>query len=219
MKKKAVIFGTGTLAELVDCYLTWDSDYEVVSFCSENLDNNSFCGKVLVDFESVENHFSPKYHEMFVAIGYRKMNSVRKDFCEQARAKGYRLLSYVSSKATYWDKANKIGDNVFIFEDNTIQPFVEIGDGVIMWSGNHIGHHSKIGRYSFLTSHVVVSGFCNIGEQNFFGVNSTIVDGTTTGNKSLIGAGALVTKKILDNQVISAPKGVILDKNSEYFLR
>jgi sugar O-acyltransferase (sialic acid O-acetyltransferase NeuD family) len=219
MKKKAVIFGTGTLAELVDFYLTCDSGYEVVAFCSENPESNSFCGKMLIDFESVESHFSPKNHEMFVAIGYRKMNSLRKDFCEQARAKGYKLLSYISSKATYWDKANKIGDNVFIFEDNTIQPFVEIGDGVVMWSGNHIGHHSNIGSYSFLTSHVVISGFCNIGEQNFLGVNSTIVDGTITGNKSLIGAGALVNKKVLDNQVVVAPKGIILDKKSEYFLR
>ncbi len=219
MKKKAVIFGTGTLAELVDFYLTCDSAYEVVAFCSENPDSDSFCDRPLVNFETVESHFPPKHYEMFVAIGYRQMNSLRKNFCEQARAKGYKLLSYISSKATFWNKNNAVGDNVFVFENNNIQPFVSIGDGVIMWSGNHIGHHSNIGSYSFLTSHVVISGFCNIGEQNFFGVNSTIVDGTITGKKSLIAAGALVTKKILDNQVITAPKGIILDKNSEYFLR
>lgn len=219
MKKKAVIFGAGTLAELVNFYLTHDSTYEVVAFCSENPNSDSFCGKPLVNFESVENHFFPTNYEMFVAVGYRKMNEIRKIFCEKANSKGYTLLSYISSKATFWNKNNAIGENVFIFENNNIQPFVSIGDGVIMWSGNHIGHHSKIGSYSFLTSHVVISGFCDIGEQNFFGVNSTIVDGTVTGKKSLIGAGALVTKKVLDNQVITAPKGIILDKNSEYFLR
>ncbi len=217
--KKAVIFGTGTLAELVDFYLTQDSTYEVVAFCSENPGNDSFCGKPLLGFESVENNFSAKDHEMFVAVGYRKMNEIRKIFCAKAKDKGYKLLSYISSKAIFWNKNNAVGENVFIFENNNIQPFVTIGDGVIMWSGNHIGHHSRIGHYSFLTSHVVISGFCDIGEQNFFGVNSTIVDGTVTGNKSLIGAGALVTKKILDNQVITAPKGIVLDKNSEYFLR
>ncbi len=206
--KKAIICGTGPFGELVQFYLENDSMYEVIAFCETEPKVQSFCGL-----------YAPHDYEMFVAIGYRKMNSLRKDFCEQARVKGYKLLSYVSSKATYWDKANKIGDNVFIFEDNTIQPFVEIGDGVIMWSGNHIGHHSKIGSYSFLTSHVVISGFCNIGEQSFLGVNSTIIDVTVTGKRSLIGAGALVTKKVLDNQVVVAPKGIVLDKNSEYFLR
>jgi len=219
MKQKAVIFGTGTMAELVNFYLENDSHYEVVAFCSNDATLEVFCGKPHVYFKEIESYYPSEQYEMFVAVGYRQMNELRKKFCEEARTKGYKLLSYISSKATYWNRDNKIGDNVFIFENNNIQPFVEIGNGVILWSGNHIGHHSKIGAYSFLASHVVISGFCDIGEQNFLGVNSTIVDGIVTGNKSLIGAGALVTKKVLDNQVITAPKGIILDKNSEYFLR
>lgn len=219
MKKKAVIFGAGTLGELVSFYLENDSDYEVMAFCSTDATAEVFCNKPLVNFFEVEKKFPPEEHEMFIAVGYRKMNDLRKNFCEQARLKGYKLLNYFSSKATFWDKGNVIGDNIFVFENNNIQPFVEIGNGVILWSGNHIGHHSKIGDYSFLTSHVVISGFCNIGQQSFLGVNATLVDGVSIGHKALVGAGAFVTKSLSDGQVILGQKGTITNKLSDYFLR
>ena len=218
-KKKAIIFGTGTLAELVNFYLEIDSPYEVAAFCSTSPEIDTFCKKPLICFLEVERKFPPNEYELFVAVGYRKMNDLRKSFCEEARKKGYKLLSYISSRTTFWNKENTIGDNVFIFENNNIQPFVEIEDGVILWSGNHIGHHSKIGAYSFLTSHVVISGFCTIGQQCFLGVNSTVADNLSLGNKALVGAGALVIKSLLDNQVILGQKGTPINKTSDYFLR
>lgn len=219
MRKKAVIFGTGPLAELANFYLENDSAYEVKAFCITDPVASSFCEKPLVKFEDVERLFPPEEYEMFVAVGYRQMNHLRKIFCQEARLKGYTLLSYISSTTTYWGKNNKIGDNVFIFEDNTIQPFVEIGDGTILWSGNHIGHHSRIASYSFLSSHVVVAGFCNIGTQSFLGVNSTLIDNISLGSKVLVGAGALVSQSLSDGQVIVSPKSVCLEKRSDYFLR
>ena len=87
-----------------------------------------------------------------------------------------------------------IGENCFIFEDNTVQPFVKIEDNVILWSGNHIGHHGLIEDHVFFTSHVVMSGHCHIKERSWLGVNSTIRDYVTVGEESLIAMGSLVTK-------------------------
>ena len=99
---------------------------------------------------------------MFVAVGYAGVNKVRAAICDEAKGKGYTLITYVSSKATTWGDT-QIGDNCFIFEDNTIQPFVTIGDDCVLWSGNHIGHHVTIGDHCFITSHVVISGHVSIG--------------------------------------------------------
>ena len=33
-----------------------------------------------------------------------------------------------------------------IMEHNTIQPYVTIGENTILWSGNHVGHHTQIGK-------------------------------------------------------------------------
>jgi sugar O-acyltransferase (sialic acid O-acetyltransferase NeuD family) len=126
-----------------------------------------------------------------------KMNMVRKRIYEEGKRKGYNFISYVSPKATVCD--NKIGENCFILEDNTLQPFTEIGNNVMMWSGNHIGHHGKIDDHVFFTSHVVLSGHCHVKERSWFGVNSTIRDFVTIGEGSLIAMGSMITKSTDDN--------------------
>ena len=88
---------------------------------------------------------------MFIAMGYKRLNRLRTKFFDSAEEKGYDLISYVSSKAFIWRNV-EIGKNCFIFEDNTIQPFVNIGNNVTLWSGNHIGHHSIIEKNCFISS-------------------------------------------------------------------
>src|SRR6266850_7962164 len=156
--KKAILFGTSGQAEVMDYLLTHDSPYEIVAFTSSRdfITQEHVYGRPLVAFENIEEHYSPSHFEMHIAVGYNSQNKLRERFYHEAKAKGYRLLTYVSSCCTSY--ARSIGDNCFIFEDNTIQPFVSIGNNCILWSGNHIGHHVKIADHCFITSHVVISG-------------------------------------------------------------
>lgn len=220
MTKPAVVFGTGSFAQVVRFMLERDSDYEVVAHTvsQQSLTTETLDGLPVVAFENVEQEFAPTEHEMFVAIGYAQMNKVRQRFCEEAKAKGYRLLTYLSSKATHWGDTN-LGENVFVFEDNTIQPFVTIGDGTVLWSGNHIGHHSTIGAYCFITSHVVVSGHVHVGGHTFIGVNATIRDDITIGSANLIGAGAVILKATADGEVFATQRTKPIDRDSSHFFR
>ncbi len=220
MNKKMIIFGTGSFAEVVLFYLSHDSDYVVAGFTAtaDSIQGESFCGLPLVSFDDVEHIFPAQEYEMFVAIGYTKFNAVRERFCDEARGKGYRLISYICSKATYW-KGAAIGDNVFIFEDNTIQPFVTIGNGTILWSGNHIGHHSRIADYCFVSSHVVISGHCKVGSHSFLGVNATIADGVQIGKRNLIGPGALIQKNTGDDEAYFAERAKKYPKGSGRFFQ
>jgi sugar O-acyltransferase (sialic acid O-acetyltransferase NeuD family) len=120
------------------------------------------------------------------------------------KAAGYRLLSYVSSRATTFADF-RAGENCFILEDNTIQPRVRIADNVTLWSGNHIGHHSTIEDNVFISSHVVISGGVTVGEGSFLGVNSTIRDHVKIGRRCVIGAGALIVGDTEDESVYTVP--------------
>ncbi|CAG9169637.1 acetyltransferase [Cupriavidus pampae] len=193
MKTPLVIFGAGDIAQLAHYYFSHDSAYEVVAFCVDEayLTQDHFCGLPVVAFERVTEHYPADRNAFFVALSYSKLNAVRKDKYEAARAKGYRLASYVSSRATVLNDG-QVGDNCFILENNVVQPFVVIGNNVTLWSGNHIGHHSTIADHCFLASHVVVSGGVQIGQQCFVGVNATLRDHITLGERCVIGAGALV---------------------------
>lgn len=193
MKKPLIIFGAGDIAQLAHYYFSVDSDYEVVAFSVDAayITTNEFCGLPVVPFEELADHYAPNKYDLFVALSYSKLNQIRKEKYLAAKALGYRIASYVSSRASVLNQG-KIGENCFIFEDNTIQPFVTIGNNVTLWSGNHIGHHSTIHDHCFIASHVVVSGGVEVGEQCFIGVNATLRDHIKIGEKCVIGAGTLI---------------------------
>jgi sugar O-acyltransferase (sialic acid O-acetyltransferase NeuD family) len=197
-----VIFGTGTFAEVAHFYFTHDSDYEVVGFTvdASHLDRKDLEGLPVVAFEEVADRFGPNETDMFVAIGYAGVNRLRAERYSRAKKLGYTLATYVSSRATTWPGL-EVGDNCFVFEDNTLQPFTRIGDDVVMWSGNHIGHHSTIGDHCFITSHVVVSGNVTVGPYCFLGVNATIRDSIEIGEACVIGAAALIMRSTAAREV------------------
>ena len=193
MNQKLVIFGNGELAEVAHFYFTHDSNYEVMAFTvdSEYVEEEYFNGLPVIPFQEVEQEFNPEHYHMHVSVGNSKRNSVREAKYHQAKQKGYDLASYISSKLHLWPN-HIIGDNCLILEDNTIQPLTTIGNNVIMWSVNHLGHHSSIADHCFIASHVVISGGVSVGAHSFIGVNATIGDHITIAERSIIGAGALI---------------------------
>ncbi|MCX5871519.1 MAG: acetyltransferase [Deltaproteobacteria bacterium] len=209
MKKPLVIFGSGDIAQLAHFYFNTDSEYKVVAFTVDAtyLTDTTFCGLPVIAFEELSKHYAPGQCDIFVALSYSKLNAVRKEKYLAAKALGYRIASFISSHATVLNE-NRIGENCFIFEDNTIQPFVTIGNNVTLWSGNHIGHHSTIKDHCFIASHVVVSGGVEIGEQCFIGVNATLRDHIKVGERCVVGAGALLL-------VDAEPEGVYLGTATE----
>lgn len=204
--KKLVIFGDSAFAEVAYELFSHDSDYEVVAFTvtSQYLTKNELFGLPVVAFEEIDRHYPADSHEMYVALVYNTLNRIREKFYNDAKAKGYKLANYISSRAFVWHNVT-VGDNVFIFEDNTVQPFVTIGSNVVLWSGNHIGHHSHLGNHLFISSHVVISGFCTVGDYTFMGVNATVGNNINIGKDCLIGSGCLIVKDTGDGKLFKGP--------------
>ncbi len=217
-KNKIIIFGQGLYAEIVNQYLTDDSEYEVVAFTldDEYIKEDTYLGLPMVPFSKVQELYPPDEYFMHIGLSYTNLNHLREERYYEAKAKGYTLPTYISSKATILTKY-PIGDNCFIFEDNTIQPFVKIGNNIILWSGNHIGHHGEIQDHNFISSHVVISGQCLIKSNCFIGVNSTIAHGVTIETENLIGAGSYIAKNTKSKDVYVPPRSVKLDKTSNQF--
>jgi sugar O-acyltransferase (sialic acid O-acetyltransferase NeuD family) len=203
--QKVVVFGTGDFARIAAVYLGVDSPHEVVAFTvnKDYVTGESLLDREVVPFEALESRYPPGEFAMFVAIGFSRVNRARAEIYEQAKAKGYRLVSYVNSKADTWGGI-EVGDNTFVFEENVIQPFVRIGSNVVLWSGNHIGHDSVIEDHCFIASHAVISGNVTIGEYSFVGVNATFRDGIRVAPRNIIGAGALIMKDTEEGAVHAA---------------
>jgi sugar O-acyltransferase (sialic acid O-acetyltransferase NeuD family) len=215
-KKPIVIFGLGDIAQIANYYFEIDTDLEVAAFTVDLSYKNqdTFENKPVVAFENILDIYPPHEFDMFIALSYSKMNKIREDKYNFAKAKGYTLVSYVSSKCSYMSQF-PCGDNCFIFEDNTIQPFVKIGNNVTLWSGNHIGHHSIIHDHNFISSHVVISGHCEVMSNCFIGVNATIHNNVVIDRENLIGAGAIITKKTDEKGVYLPAQSIKLGKRSD----
>ncbi|NBV31341.1 MAG: hypothetical protein DA446_08005 [Bacteroidetes bacterium] len=200
---KAIIYGAGLFAEYLSYAISNDSDYDVVAYCVDHEflnDRKEIGGLPLVAFETVETVFQPGECDMFVAVGN---NEIRAQKCLEATEKGYKLLTYISSKSDTWPNL-QYGRNVFIGEGSIIQPFVTIGDNC-MFMGVRLGHHTVIGHNNVLSG-TFVGGSSTIGNNCFFGLNSTIRQGVTIGNNNIIGMGCAIIRNTKDDEVYRSTK-------------
>jgi len=195
MSRPLVLVGAGEFAQIACEYFQHDSDYDVLAFSVERdyLVQPQLADRPVLAWETLEERYPPGEVELFVAIPASQLNRLRRRFYLDAKRRGYRLATYISSRAFVWRNA-EIGENCFIFENNVVQPFVRVGDDCVLWSGNHVGHRTVIEDHVFVSSHAVISGYCRIGEGSFIGVNATFNDGVKVAPYNVIGAGALVTR-------------------------
>lgn len=193
MSRDVVIFGTGGLASLAWYSLTHDSEFRPVAFTVDAgyLRHPTHEGLPVVGFDQLALRYPPETTAALVSIGYLQINGLRRARYEQAKAQGYRMIRYVSSRAYTWPELRP-GDNCLIYEGAIIQPFASIGDDVIIRSGVHISHHCKVADHAFIAAGATLGGNVQVGEQAFIGLGAVIRDGIHIAERSFIGAGAVV---------------------------
>jgi sugar O-acyltransferase (sialic acid O-acetyltransferase NeuD family) len=209
MKKKLIIVGNSSFADIAFEYFQEGNEYEVIAFSVEEkfLKSGEHLGRPNIPFERIESYYKPCDHSIFVATVYTELNRLRTRLANESKLKGYSLASYISPCAFVWKNVS-IGEHCFIFEDNTIQPYVKICDNVVLWSGNHIGHHSIVEQNCFISSHVVISGHCVIGQNSFLGVNSTVSNNVIIGPDNWIAPSNTITKNTEDGLLFKADSSI-----------
>lgn len=214
-----VLFGLGKIAEVVHALLT-EAGVTVAGFTVDaaHLPAGTFHGLPAVAFEEVERHFAPDSHTMLVAIGYHDLNRVRAARCAAAKAKGYRLASFVSD-AAHVVKGTRIGENCVVMPGAALQPHAVLGDDVFVWHNTVIGHHAVIGDHGWLASNATVSSATTLAPRCFVGVNAAIGHGIALGEACIIGAGAVVTGSHPDGTVLIEAATPRFRLDSERFAR
>lgn len=212
--KKVIIFGTEQFGEILYHYLNEEKKYEICGFVVDKKYKNIdvFCNLPVIEFETVENVFDPKEYGMFICIGYTQMNNIRELKVNEAKKKGYIILSYFHPSAIVLTKDLGIGN--IVLEGAIIGPFCKIGDGNVFWSKSHIAHHTIVGNYNFFTISVAVAGNVLIGNNCFFGNNCTIKNNIEIKDRSLIGAACYVSEGTEEGRVYVPPRSIKLDNKA-----
>ncbi len=217
---KVILFGAGKIADVAYFQLTNDSPHEVIAFTvdGEYIAQKEKWGVPIIAFENILNAYPPDEFKMLVAVGYQDLNRFRARKYEEAKVKGYELISYISSRASNFSRV-EIGDNCMVLENAVLQPCSKLGNNVFFWNGNHLGHHARIEDHCYVAGQVVISGAAVIEPYCFLGVNATIGHEVTIGRESFIGAGTLVTKDATPKSVYIVADTPKFRLDSDWFLK
>lgn len=212
MEQKLIIYGVGRFAEYAAYLFENDSNYSVHGLCIEKnyldkISNQENKANLPIHiFEDLKTSIKGEF-SIFIAVGN---NQIRARIFQKAKDLGYKLASYISSKAFFWGDLI-INENVFISEGSVIQPFVEIGANSFI-IGSKIGHHSIIGE-NVLLSGSTIGGNTHIGNMSFLGLNSAVSQNVSIAENNIIGMNATIERDTNENSVYTQ-KGTTLRKVS-----
>jgi sugar O-acyltransferase (sialic acid O-acetyltransferase NeuD family) len=211
-----VVFGTGPVARIAHFLFTHDSRRQVAAFAADasHITEDRLLDIPVVAFEEVTRLYPPAEFDMFVAVGYRRMNAFRAERYQLAKDMGYALPTYVSTRASVWPDLD-IGDNCLVMDQVVIHPYARIGADTILWSGSHVGHDAVVGDHCFIASHAVVSGYVTIEPRCFLGSNATIRDGVTVARECVVGAGAVIVRDTKPGEVHAPSQSRLLPISSD----
>lgn len=202
-----VVFGVSGFSKIVTELVDSAGVFRVVGFTVDaaHQRTDEFLGRPVVPFEQLEEHFPPERAHALVAVGYSKMNQVRRQKYLEFKARGY-SMGYYRCPRLHVPPSVRLGEHHLILDENSLQPYCEIGDNVVLWSRNVIGHESRVGSHCFISSGAVISGFARLGEGCFLGPTAVVVANVTIGERVFLGPGAVAADDLADERVLVGPK-------------
>lgn len=217
-KKKIIIYGIGSMARTYASYLKFQFELCAYTIKNDFCNQDHFNHLPLIPFEELEKVYPPSEYALIVAVGYIEMNEIRQNVSQQAKQKGYKLISYVHDDFIFHDEVT-VGDNTVIFDKSSIHCGTKIGNNVFISSGVNIGHDCIIGDNVWINSGVSIAGGVIVNDNCFLGVNSSIGHTVILEKQVFVGANTLVTKNISEEQVVISNSAEIFPFKSKRYLK
>ena len=202
-----LVFGNGGVATMIHSHLSHDSPFDVAAFTVDatHVKEGSLLGLPVIAFDEVERTYPPDDFQLFIPIGFRLVNQLRADKYREAKAKGYSLINYISTKALIAPGLT-LGDNCVIMDGAIIGPSVSIGNDVFIGPGTVVSHGAVVGDHSFVAAGAVILGDVRIEPYCVLGANSTVRDGIVIASECVIGAGVTIMRATGPREVYIGPQ-------------
>lgn len=189
---KLCIFGAGGFAKEV-FWLAKQCGKEVDAFI--DLNQNGYCYEIKIENE---NYFDPIKHKAVVAVGNPQL---RQKIVNQILFKyTYDVFdTIVAPSANLMSNNIDIGYGSVICSNCILTCDIKLGDWSQLNLATTIGHDVKTGNFFTTAPGVHINGKVNIGNCVYFGSNSSTVEDISIYENTIIGAGACVSKNILES--------------------
>lgn len=154
--------------------------------------------------------------DVFVALGYSKLNQDRFELISFLLDEKVRLISLISKRSLIADDA-RISEGVFVGPFVEIQPGASVGIGTFVWSSSVIGHGSEVGSYNWISAGSVIGGDSVTGSRVFTGLNSTVNNSTQIGDDCFIASGVTVSKSMQAGSALLGNRVTVLENSAKRF--
>ena len=132
-----------------------------------------------------------------VAIG---SNAARARVFERLKSLGALPVSVIDPSSVVSAHAT-IGEGAFIAPGAIINTGTRIGANCIINTGASVDHDCVVGDHSQISPQACLAGTVCLGEEVMVGLGALIVPGRRIGARSVIGAGAVVTRDLPDGVI------------------
>lgn len=214
--KNLIIIGTSKTALHVYEFIKSYNLFHVIGFAvDEDYKNgNTFEGLPLYSITELCNVIDVKEDYVFVAMLWNNLNGDRKRLYNRIKEMGFRCANLISPTAAI--RGRIVGDNCWFHDYTVVQNDALIESNVMAMAFSLIGAHAHVHSHCFLGAKCTVAGGCDVGEQTFVGINSTIFDDTIIGNKCIIGACCAVKRNMPDySKYVTASDNIIIKQYAE----
>lgn len=212
--KRIVIIGAGgfgrEVAWLIEDINKKKKEFEILGFLDDSIEKkdeiiNGY--RVLGGLEEIE--LKDVYFTCAIGNSKIKSNVVKKAI--ERKLKPINLI-HPSVKT---GKYNKFGEGLIICAGTIITVNTNIEDYVTINLNCTIGHDTKIGMFTTMYPGVNLSGECVIEKGVELGTNSTIIQGKKIGKNTIVGAGSVVVRDLIENCIfagVPAKKIKVIDE-------
>ena len=218
--EKLVIIGAGGLARevrfLIDEINNVNPKYNFIGYLISDLNEISKYDskdEILGDFT----WFSKNKDKVNVAVGIG--NPANRLLVSRQLIELYEHLKFpvlIHPNVIYDIKSSKIGEGSIICSSTVMTVNITIKNFSFINLGCTIGHESIIGAGCVINPSVNISGGVELGNSVLVGTGSQILQYIKVGSKSIIGAGACLTKSIPSGVVaVRVPAKVIKELNEK----
>ena len=211
--KKTIIFGLSDFAGQLYRYNKIDKIFDLCAFTADR----DYCsigelfGLPVIPFDELPAKCPPNEYDILIALGYQRMNDIRKATYGKIKDLGYDVLSYVHPSVIML--TDKIGEGNIFLEGTVVGLDCVIGNCNIFKASTHISHDTVIGDFNYFSVSTSIAGEVTIKDNCFFGNNSTTNDKITIASYTLAGAGAYIAHDVNEEYGVYVPARTIRLEN------
>jgi sugar O-acyltransferase (sialic acid O-acetyltransferase NeuD family) len=161
-------------------------------------------------------YFATVSTEFILSVGNDKSDG-RRRLSERFKRMGGEIVSYLSPFSRISPYGTHFGKGTIILNQVNVEPGVIIGEECIVNKTGNIGHGCIIGSYSEIGPGVILAGEVEMEEACYVGTGAIIHPKIKLGKNVTVAAGAVVTKNIPDDAVVSGvPAEIKFRKKNAY---